>query len=355
MDNFLPVMRTALAHIPSKEPSRVIPDPVSHPISESLVSPRLPDAVEDTSAESIHVAADESHPNHIDSVTMNADRFGTYRVYARKPLAQGPVLVEDSDRQPASNLGSSLTDVQTSGTPYYHPFSNPSAAAMMVAHHCGSVVQSVHHTTQLAHILGSLGSDLNPSDLGSFSAALENKKLDAVLASEAQNTFHLGDGWAESSVRIRLPLDKLKMQESDVVEFEIGGVFHRDIIDIITSVYQSDAVCSFNLIPFEQFWKPSEDAPPERIYGEVYGSQVMLDADAEIYKHCLENDSNPPELEAISVPLMLYSDSTHLANFGSASSWPVYMFFGSQSKYIRDMPSSFACHHLAYMPSVRHI
>jgi hypothetical protein len=207
----------------------------------------------------------------------------------------------------------------------------------------------------MAHILGSLGSDLCPSELSNFSAALENKKLDDYLASSAESTFHHEDGWLESSVRIRLPLDKRKMPESQAVEFEIGGIFHRDIVDVISSVYQSDAVRSFEHIPFRHFWKPSKDATPERLYGEIFSSQAMLDSDDELCKRSFENDSTFPDLEAVTVPLLLYSDSTHLANFGTASSWPVYLFFGGQSKYIRAMPTSFACHHIAYIPSVRWI
>lgn len=51
--------------------------------------------------------------------------------------------------------------------------------------------------------------------------------------------------------------------------------------------------------------------------------------------------------------LMIYSDGTHLAQFGSASLCPLYAFFGNQSKYDRAKPSHFAAHHVAYMPSVR--
>jgi hypothetical protein len=228
---------------------------------------------------------------------------------------------------------------------------------MMVAHHSGTPMLSVQKTTEIARILGSLGSDLNPVDLSNFDAALEHKKLDAYLASAPEGVFHHEDGWLESSVRIRLPLDKTKMPESSAAELEVGGLFHRDIIDVISSVYQSDAVRSFNHIPFKQFWKPSDDSSPERLYGEIFTSEVMLDADNDIRQCCLENNSDPQpsDLEAVSVPLLFYSDSTHLANFGSASCWPVYMFFGSQSKYVRAMPSSSACHHIAYMPEVRRV
>jgi len=51
--------------------------------------------------------------------------------------------------------------------------------------------------------------------------------------------------------------------------------------------------------------------------------------------------------------LMLSSDLTHLAQFGMAALWPVYAFFGNQSKYSHAKPSNFAAHHMAYLPTVR--
>jgi len=49
---------------------------------------------------------------------------------------------------------------------------------------------------------------------------------------------------------------------------------------------------------------------------------------------------------------MFWSDTTHLANFGTAKLWPIYMFFGNLSKYTRAEPSSHACYHVAYIPSL---
>ena len=49
---------------------------------------------------------------------------------------------------------------------------------------------------------------------------------------------------------------------------------------------------------------------------------------------------------------MLWSDATHLTNFGTAKLWPIYLFFGNLSKYVRSRPSSGACNHLTYIPSV---
>jgi len=140
------------------------------------------------------------------------------------------------------------------------------------------------------------------------------------------------------------------MPETNAAEFEVGGVLHHDIIDIISLVYQSDAVELFNHILFKEFWKPSEDAPLNHLYREIFSSEEMLDADDKIYKCCLVNDLDSEDIEVACIPLLLYLDSTHLTNFGTASCWPIYMFFGSQSKYIWAMPTSFMCHHITYMP-----
>lgn len=354
--------RTALSHIPSKE-TQARPSTPGNADGESITHP---DADNNTGSES-NVTRDGS-PSHVDDLvssewTTIPDQFGIFRVYSQKPIqdplesvtlstiCDAPSLVRacdhpDSDGRPgnASNQG------PPQDTPYYHPFSNPSAAAMMVAHHSGSPVQSVQQTTELAHILGSLGSDLSATDLTRFDASLENKRLDAFLADAPESTVHREDKWHESSVRIRLPLDKAKIPEMLAAEFEVTGVHYRDIVSVITSVYQSEDVRSFNHIPFEQYWKPSDDALPERLYGEIYCSEAMLAAHREISD--LQQAGDPPEVENVIVPLLLYSDSTHLANFGTASSWPIYMFIGSQSKYTRGKPKSFACHHIAYMPSV---
>jgi len=60
--------------------------------------------------------------------------------------------------------------------------------------------------------------------------------------------------------------------ESDAAEFEVRGIFHHDIIDVISTVYQSDMVKSFNHVPFKEYWKPLEDLPLECLYGEIYSS-----------------------------------------------------------------------------------
>ncbi|KAF7344219.1 hypothetical protein MVEN_01712600 [Mycena venus] len=106
----------------------------------------------------------------------------------------------------------------------------------------------------------------------------------------------------------------------------------------------------FHFTPFRQFHKSGPDAIPSRIYDKIYSSEAMIEA----YEK-LQTQPNEPNctLEKVVLSLMWWSDSTHLASFGNASLWPLYLFFGNLSKWIRGKPRSGACHHVAYIPKAR--
>ncbi|KAG2737310.1 hypothetical protein P692DRAFT_20883715, partial [Suillus brevipes Sb2] len=54
------------------------------------------------------------------------------------------------------------------------------------------------------------------------------------------------------------------------------------------------------------------------------------------------------DLPRVVVALMFWSDATHLTTFGNARLWPVYMYFGNESKYRRCKPSCNLSNHVAY-------
>ncbi|KAJ3006149.1 hypothetical protein NUW54_g4042 [Trametes sanguinea] len=49
--------------------------------------------------------------------------------------------------------------------------------------------------------------------------------------------------------------------------------------------------------------------------------------------------------------MKLYSESTHLTDFGHASLWPISIYFFTQSKYTHGHPSVFPVHHFVYISS----
>lgn len=215
-DNHLPTAR-ALAHIPSKENEnslQAVADEISHPSSLGDPSPATTSVDENCGS---RVACDKSPLDGSAPVMTNADRFGVHCVFDRRPLYD-PLQSRywdvhsleptdpSSDCRPGASPNQSPPHPDMQTTPYYHPFSNPSAAAMMVAYHLGNHVQPAQRVTQFARILGSMGSDLNPLDLSDFDGFLEQKKLDTYLATAPENAFRCEDGCLESSDRIRPPL-----------------------------------------------------------------------------------------------------------------------------------------------------
>ena len=128
----------------------------------------------------------------------------------------------------------------------------------------------------------------------------------------------------------------------------IDGVCHHDLTDVITNVFESDASLLFNMTPFRQRWKVDEEKDID-VFSEAYSSPEMLHAYEEI--NALPREPGD-DMERVIASLMIWSDATHMTNFGDASMWPFYLYFGNQSKYARGKPTVAACHHLAYIPKV---
>lgn len=64
------------------------------------------------------------------------------------------------------------------------------------------------------------------------------------------------------------------------------------------------------------------------------------------------NRTDGCKLERVVAGLMIWSDSTRLAQFGHASAWPIYLSFGNLSKYARNTPERGSCQPIAFIPSV---
>ncbi|PPQ82246.1 hypothetical protein CVT25_008397, partial [Psilocybe cyanescens] len=131
---------------------------------------------------------------------------------------------------------------------------------------------------------------------------------------------------------------------------EIPNVYHRSLVEAIVSAFKDESSVSFHYTPFRSFWKPTSTSTPERVITELYNSDVFYEEHVKIMQQ--QPEPGQPSLENAIAAMMMWSDSTHLANFGNASLWPIYMLFGNQSKYSRCKPSSFASHHVAYIPSL---
>ncbi|KAH9938879.1 uncharacterized protein BXZ73DRAFT_99940 [Epithele typhae] len=75
-------------------------------------------------------------------------------------------------------------------------------------------------------------------------------------------------------------------------------------------------------------------------------------AEEEKIRNLPRNPADKADMEYGIIPMILWSDATHLANFSDAKMWPVYLYFAHLCKYTRGRPTEFTAHHIAYIPSL---
>lgn len=160
------------------------------------------------------------------------------------------------------------------------------------------------------------------------------------------------DGWKCGKVTIPVPCIGRKQREDDAPRFTVDGVYYRDAVEIIAKeLADPDSFENIHIRPFEEWWRPTEADDPIRVYSDIYTSDAMLQREKEL--ETASKATAGPQLETFILSVLLYSDGTNLAQFGHASLWPIYMYIGNTSKYIRSQPNSFSAHHLAYLPTVK--
>jgi hypothetical protein len=217
--------------------------------------------------------------------------------------------------------------------------------------HWYQTISSTKSLGELNHLVNVLRApDFDLRHLDNFSAVREAGRLD-FHHDDASSIFSAADGWIETSVSIPVPIEKRvnmpRMTEATVPRFEVHGLFYRRITEVVKAALKESDASQYHLAPFREFWQASPDDPVERLYSELYTSDVLIEAHESV-----QNSAPNCQLEKVVIPLMLWSDSTQLASFGTASLWPIYLFFGNLSKYVRAKPSSFSAHHIAYIPKV---
>ena len=235
----------------------------------------------------------------------------------------------------------------------YAPFKNATTYLFMHWADTGANSKSATELDRLARLLQD--PRFNPKDLQGFRADYEAKRLDTYINSslDTKALFKTCDGWISGSVALPLPCEGRKQKLEEAPCFPVNGVFYRKPLDVLRSALHGPAEEHLNLFPFQEYWKSSDDAEPERIFSELYNSDVFIHTHQQLNHHLSETGGPRPRLEAVIAAIMLWSDSTHLASFGTASLWPIYMFIGNFSKYLRCMTSLLMAEHLAYIPKVQ--
>ena len=265
----------------------------------------------------------------------------------RSPLNRFRVL-QVSTVSPA--MDASHTEPMPSTTaPVPHPFRNDSIFEMVKTLHLGPSSKTAQGMDTVAELISS--GRILPEELSGFKTVTELRHLDEFAAKSPI----AGGPWRTGSVKIKMPCMRTHnpsfSTEGDAPDFEVPGVRYRCLVDLLVSKVQDPSTSgSFVHTPFTEWWCPPGSTTPIRIYSEAYSSDTAVQLFEEVKG--IPPPAGFPHVESVVMLLMLGSDATHLASFGTASLWPIYVFFGNMSKYDSSRPSEFAACHLAYLPKV---
>jgi len=320
--------------------------------------------------------SDESLPSAIQQTVWKTIRtvcnsFGLFREYPSLPSHNPDDIIStqdltDAPLPPTNDPGPSnaafrngppLAKDPASGkeTPSYLPFKNSTTYGLMDWMWSGSAMKSIGEVTRLVDFLKS--DEFNKEDLKGFDLRSETAKYDKFL--ESRDVPEDGvpssprDGWKESEIIIEVP-DGKPHTANNIPTFTVPGLHHRSFVEVLKSAVADVSARSWHYVPFRSLWSTPTSSdqpqpPPQRVYDEIFSSDAMFEAHKKLQEQ-------PPEpgctLERVVLSLMFWSDSTHLANFGTMSLWPLYLFFGNQSKWTRGKPRTDSCHHMAYIPKV---
>jgi hypothetical protein len=347
------------SHVAAEEPKLGRGMRVKRPtwkVLEMLPEPPIP--VEELSAvPAQHSPSEEPAPGFVwQAVKSVINTFGLYREFPSSPsyCPDDMICLEDLT-YPTMQQNTDNPPSHLSARPFWAPFTNLSSFLLVNWLWSGSQLKSIGEIGRLVHALRTPG--FSVADLEHFDAARETALLDSPLSSPSSSDpdhspFTTDYGWKSVDITIEVPDGRQhrphRRHDPPIPTFTIPELRYRSITSVIRTVWASDMAKNFHITPFRQHWRRDAEHT-ERVYSELYASDAFAKAYEDVQNLLPEDDCS---LERTVCALMFWSDSTHLTNFGSASLWPLYLFFGNESKYTRASMSHSSCHHIAYIPKV---
>jgi hypothetical protein len=252
----------------------------------------------------------------------------------------------EADISSLSNIVDAASS-QTNTIPSFGPYPNKSSFQLGEWYWNHGVRKSQEDFKGLLSIIGD--DDFRPAEVRAANWAKINDHL-AVNDLDDEEWIDEDAGWSSSSVPIQVPFHRFT-DHPGTRDYMVANFHHRSLVSVIRDKIknQSDHP-HFHYEPYQLIWQPTDDREEVHIHGELYTSPSFIDAHND-----LQNSPGEPgcTLPRVVVALMFWSDATHLTNFGNTKLWPLYMFFGNESKYRRCRPSCNLCEHVAYFESVR--
>lgn len=234
----------------------------------------------------------------------------------------------------------------------YLPYPNRNSFLLGEWYWSDGVQKSQQSFKNLIDIVGDPSFD--PSDIRITNWMSINTALGSSESEELRDGewVDVDAGWNKSPIRISVPFHNGTINPGPQV-YDGGYLYHRSLVDVIKERISDPHVAkNFHLEPYQLNWSPYPDSYEIPVYGELYTSPSFFQA-----HRALQDAPGEPncDLQRVVVALMFWSDATHLTLFGAAKLWPLYLFFGNESKYFRCKPTKNLCCHVAYFQDVSKI
>ncbi|KIL62599.1 hypothetical protein M378DRAFT_12683 [Amanita muscaria Koide BX008] len=272
-----------------------------------------------------------------------ANLFGIWREYLYKPSYDPDSFVDPAD------LYSCLQTLPPSMTDHVCMPPSPSAAtpkpSVSLLLNWQLTVSDLKSNAEITRLVKEvlLSSQFSLEDLEGFNADREHRRL-----ANADSRSPLLDNFREVSVCISVPSGSRDIPPK---AFPIQGLHYRPLMAVLHAAFIHPLALKLHYSPYKLYCdKAGTSAESERVFCEAYDSDVFIAEHDKVQRAPLSPDEPTCKHEHTIAALMFWSDATHLADFGTAKLWPVYLALGNLSKYIRNQPS--AMHHVAYLPSL---
>ncbi|KAJ7762206.1 hypothetical protein B0H16DRAFT_1884179 [Mycena metata] len=274
------------------------------------------------------------------------NRFGLWRSYLHRPTYDPDALINLDDLSNQFPASAPVPTALIPEPPVLPGAANKTTSLLMSWVNNGNAKKSSGEINSLVNDVPR-HPDFDVDELKGFDAGRANKQVDL----DAQAAFPLLSNFKETSIEIDVPSGSQTVPSK---KFAVPELQYRSLVSVIKSAFEDPLSGHFHFAPFKLFHKLRNSvAAPIRVFSELYNSDAYITEHDRIQRHGkIHPDDRGCKREKVIAALMFWSDSTHLANFGTAKLWPIYMLFGNLSKYIRAKPSAGAEHHVAYIPSV---
>jgi hypothetical protein len=294
-------------------------------------------------------SAQPGEHRNIQILDTPCNTFGLFRRYHAPLFPSHDPEANATLSMLTNNIESVSTKNQAASDPSrdpYDPYPNKTSFLLGEWYWGQSSLKSMDSFQKL---LGIIGCDtFSPADLRDTNW----KKIDKTLAINEWDEEEWQDddaGWQKLPVTIRVPFHRLS-QTPGPREYTVLDFYHRSLVSVVRDkITNMKDNLHFHFDPYELYWQSPGAAEAVRLHGELYTSPAFNMAHQDLQRMPGEPRCDLPR---VVVALMFWSDSTHLTTFGNAKLWPLYMFFGNESKYRRCAPNQHLCEHVAYFEEV---